>query len=62
MVLRANDDVAINGERVRLNSDDPPMPLTWEEFRARQAAPPGAMLEESGGSEESKGDQSRQPR
>lgn len=37
MVLRANDDVAITGERVRLNSDDPPMPLTWEEHRARRA-------------------------
>jgi hypothetical protein len=36
MVLSANDDVAITGERVRLNSDDPPMPLTWEEHRARR--------------------------
>lgn len=36
MVLRANDDVAITGERVRLNSDDPPMPLTWEEHRERR--------------------------
>jgi hypothetical protein len=36
--LRANDDVRIQGERVMLNSDDPPMPLTWDEYRARQAA------------------------
>jgi hypothetical protein len=41
MVLRANDDVAITGERVRLNSDDPPMPLTWEEHRARRALAAG---------------------
>jgi hypothetical protein len=37
VVVKANDDVSITGERVRLNSDDPPMPLTWEEHRARQA-------------------------
>ena len=37
--LRANDDVDIVGERVRLNSDDPPMPETWEEHRARHALP-----------------------
>jgi hypothetical protein len=37
--LRANDDVDIVGERVRLNSDDPPMPRTWEEHRARHALP-----------------------
>ena len=36
VVLKANDDVSITGERVRLNSDDPPMPLTWEEHHARQ--------------------------
>ncbi|XXY46480.1 hypothetical protein WME91_41420 [Sorangium sp. So ce269] len=46
--IRANDDVDIVGERVRLNSEDPPMPLSWEEFRARQAlaggtAPPSAL-------------------
>jgi hypothetical protein len=35
--IRANDDVGIVGERVRLNSDDPPMPLSWEEHRARRA-------------------------
>ncbi len=37
--LRANDDVDIVGERVRLNSDDPPMPETWAEHRARHALP-----------------------
>jgi hypothetical protein len=37
--LRANDDVDIVGERVRLNSEDPPMPQTWEEHRARHALP-----------------------
>jgi hypothetical protein len=37
--LRANDDVRVQGERVLLNSDDPPMPLTWDEYRARQASP-----------------------
>lgn len=37
VTIQANDDVAITGERVRLNSDDPPMPLTWEEHRARRA-------------------------
>lgn len=35
--IRANDDVDIVGERVRLNSDDPPMPQSWDEFRARRA-------------------------
>ncbi|MDI1484123.1 hypothetical protein [Polyangium sp. y55x31] len=37
VVVKANDDVSITGERVRLNSDEPPMPLTWEEHHARQA-------------------------
>ena len=48
VVVRANDDVDLKGERVLLNSDDPPMPLTVEEYRARLAqrsaaalAPPG---------------------
>jgi hypothetical protein len=36
--IRAHDDVAIQGERVLLNSDDPPMPLSWEEYEARQKA------------------------
>lgn len=53
MALRANDDVAINGERVRLNSDDPPMPLTWEEYRARREGPakPAALAEQTHGEE-----------
>lgn len=33
--VRANDDVSLKGERVLLNSDDPPLPLTWEEYQAR---------------------------
>ncbi len=43
--LRANDDVDIVGERVRLNSDDPPMPATWEEHRARRALAAEAIAE-----------------
>lgn len=34
MWLRANDDVDIQGERVRLNCDDPPMPLEWDRVAA----------------------------
>jgi hypothetical protein len=34
--IRANDDVAVRGERVLLNSDDPPMPLSFAEFREQQ--------------------------
>ncbi|WP_156041333.1 hypothetical protein [Chondromyces apiculatus] len=37
VAIRANDDVDLVGERVRLNSEDPPMPLTREEFLERQA-------------------------
>lgn len=37
VAITANDDVDITGERVRLNSDDPPMPQSWEEHRARHA-------------------------
>ncbi len=49
--LRANDDVRVQGERVLLNSEDPPMPLTWDEYRARQAAalpaaPPAAQSDD----------------
>lgn len=36
--IHANDDVDIVGERVRLNSEDPPMPQSWDEFRARRAS------------------------
>lgn len=35
IAIGANDDVAIRGERIQLNCDDAPMPLTWEEFEAR---------------------------
>jgi hypothetical protein len=38
MTLDANDDVALKGERVLLNSDDPPMPLSMKEYRARHLA------------------------
>jgi hypothetical protein len=37
--LRANDDVDVRGERIRLNCDDAPMPRTWEEFASRPALP-----------------------
>ena len=37
VAIRANDDVDITGERVRLNSDDPPMPQSIDEHRARRA-------------------------
>ena len=43
--MRANDDVDIVGERVRLNSDDPPMPRSWEEHRARHALPVDVIAE-----------------
>jgi hypothetical protein len=42
--LRANDDVRVTGERVLLNSDDPPMPLTWEEYEARRVEREGKLL------------------
>lgn len=35
--LTANDDIAARGERILLNSDAPPLPLTWAEFHKRQA-------------------------
>jgi hypothetical protein len=38
VAVHANDDVDVKGERVRLNSDDPPMPVSWDEFRERQRA------------------------
>ncbi|MEP7121468.1 MAG: hypothetical protein ABJE95_11180 [Byssovorax sp.] len=38
ITLEANDDVALKGERVLLNSDDPPMPLSMAEYRARRLA------------------------
>ena len=42
--LRANDDVRVTGERVLLNSDDPPMPLTWEEYEARRREREGKLI------------------
>lgn len=42
--LRANDDVRVTGERVLLNSDDPPMPLTWEEYEARRREREGKVI------------------
>lgn len=36
LTLKANDDVTVRGERVRLNSDDPPMPISLDEFRQRR--------------------------
>lgn len=33
--VHASDDVDVRGERVRLNCDDPPMPLSFEEHRER---------------------------
>ena len=38
--ITANDDVDVKGERVRLNSEDPPMPLSWDEYQARQQIAP----------------------
>jgi hypothetical protein len=42
--LRANDDIRVTGERVLLNSDDPPMPLTWEEYEARRLQREGSAV------------------
>jgi hypothetical protein len=36
ITLHANDDVDVRGERVRLNCEDQPMPVDWDEFRLRQ--------------------------
>jgi hypothetical protein len=36
--VRANDDVRVEGERVLLNSSDPPLPVSWDEFNERQRA------------------------
>jgi uncharacterized protein (DUF2345 family) len=33
--IAANDDVDVEGERVRLNCEDPPMPASWEEHQRR---------------------------
>ena len=47
-LLRASDDVALTGERVRLNSDDPPMPLSMAEFEARRRAAAAPLSAGSG--------------
>jgi hypothetical protein len=44
IVMKANDDLDLKGERVLLNSDDPPMPLTMAEYRARILASAPAAL------------------
>jgi hypothetical protein len=44
VLVKANDDVDIKGERVLLNSDDPPMPLSLEEYRARLLAKPAPVV------------------
>lgn len=38
ITVDASDDVDVSGERIRLNSPEHPMPLTWDEFRQRQRA------------------------
>ena len=35
VAIRANDDVDVRGERIRLNCDDPPMAATWAELESR---------------------------
>lgn len=45
VVVRANDDVDLAGECVLLNSEDPPMPVTLEEYRARLDARRAPELE-----------------
>jgi len=41
VAIRANDDVDVRGERIRLNCNDPPMPTSWEELEARALASKG---------------------
>jgi hypothetical protein len=63
MRLEANDDVRVKGERVLLNSDDAPMPLTWEEYAARRAARGEQPLPRVGESADmGEGDRSGAPR
>jgi hypothetical protein len=47
--LRAHGEVVIDGERVRLNSEDPPMPLTREELAARRLSEGGRGAREGRG-------------
>jgi hypothetical protein len=37
--IKANDDVDVKGERIRLNCDDAPMAMTYDDFRARHCDP-----------------------
>lgn len=39
IALRANDDVDVRGARIRLNCEDPPMPVSWEELERRLSMP-----------------------
>ncbi len=40
--LLANDDVDVKGERVLLNADPQPMPVSWEAFEAKCLQAPGS--------------------
>jgi hypothetical protein len=44
VTVRATDDVRVDGERVLLNSTDPPMPLSWDEYLRRQKEREGEAL------------------
>lgn len=39
IAIQANDDIKLQGERIQLNCDEQPMPVSWEEFEARTMAP-----------------------
>ncbi len=39
--VEAQGELSLDGERIRLNSEDPPMPISWEEHRARQGQKSG---------------------
>lgn len=49
--LEANDDIRAQGERVLLNADTPPMPLSWEEYAARRKAAGGGAPLPPGGAD-----------
>lgn len=38
VVIRANDDLDLRGERIRLNCEPDPLPLSWDEFDDRIVA------------------------
>ncbi len=44
VAVRASDDVRVDGERILLNSNDPPMPLSWDEYVRRQKERDGETL------------------